>query len=244
MLVVALGMYSLYTWKQSEYIYSGPTTISVTGEGEVTAVPDIGEFSFSVQSEGVDAAAAQADSATKMDAIVAYLKEAGVEEKDIKTENYNLYPKYRYENRPCAYGMYCPPSEPIEDGFEVSQTVRVKVRDIEKAGDLIAGVGGRGATNLSGLTFTIDDTAALKNEARTAAITDAKAKAKVLADQLDVRIVKMVGYYEDEGYNPVPYYGMGGDMAMMAKEESYNAAVLPTGENTTTSRVTITYQVR
>jgi uncharacterized protein len=243
MAVIALGMYSYYTWKQSEYMYSGPTTISVMGEGEINAVPDIGEFSFSVQAKGADAATAQADSAAKMEAIVSYLKGAGVEEKDIKTENYNLYPKYRYEDRPCGNGMYCPSGEPIEDGFEVSQTVRVKVRAIDTAGKLIAEVGGRGATNLSGLAFTIDDTSALKEEARTQAIADAKAKAQVLADQLGVELVKMVGYYEDQVGAPVPYYGMGGDQ-MMAKAESYDAAVLPTGENTTMSRVTITYQVR
>lgn len=243
MVVVALAMYSVYTWKMSDNLYYGPTTISVSGEGEVTAVPDIGEFSFSVTGKGEDAAGAQADSAAKMEAIMAYLTGAGVEEKDIKTEYYNLYPKYRYEEKPCVVGMYCPPGEQIEDGFEVSQTVRVKVRTIDTAGDLIAGVGGEGATNLSGLSFTIDDTSALKDEARTAAIEDAKAKAKVLADQLGVRIVEMTGYYEDEGYYPpMPYYGMGGDMAMESK--AYDEAVVPTGENVINSRVTITYMVR
>ncbi len=243
MVVVALAVYSLYTWKMSDNLYYGPTTISVTGEGEVNAVPDIGEFSFTVTGKGEDASGAQADSTKKMEAIMTYLKEAGVEEKDIKTEYYNLYPKYRYEEQPCRVGMYCPPGEPIEDGFEVTQTVRVKARAIDKAGDLIAGVGGQGATNLSGLSFTIDDTSALKDEARTAAIEDAKAKANVLAKQLGVRIVEMTGYYEDEGYYPpAPYYGMGGDMAMEAK--AYDEAIVPTGENTVTSQVTITYMVR
>lgn len=243
MAVVALAAYSYYTWKQSEYLYSGPTTISVTGEGEVSAIPDIGTFSFSVEAEGADATVAQNESATKMNAILAYLKEKGVEDKDVKTENYNLYPKYKYEPRPCPVGSYCP-GEQVQDGFTVSQTVTVKVRQVDTSGELISGVGEKGATNISGLSFTIDDTTALKDEARTAAIEDAKAKAEVLADQLGVKLEKMVGYYEENGGYPVPYYGMGGDMmAKTAMEESV-APDMPTGESTTKSRVTLTYQVR
>ncbi len=245
MVIIALGMYAQYTWKQAQYMYSGPTTISVTGEGEVTAVPDIGEFSFSVTAESADAALAQKDSADKVNAILAYLKEQGVEEKDIKTENYNLYPRYRYEERVCAFGVsYCPPGEQIQDGFTVSQSVRVKVRNLDAAGDLIAGAGERGATNLSGLSFTIDDEGQLKDEARTAAIADAQAKAEVLAEQLGVRVVRMAGYYEDEGYYPTPYYGMGGDMMVKsAMDESADISV-PAGENIVSSRVTITYEIR
>ncbi len=243
MVVVALGMYSYYTWKQSQYIYTGPTTISVTGEAEVTAIPDIGSFSFSVEAEGADAKEAQTESATKMNAIIAYLTGEGIEEKDIKTENYNLYPKYRYESQPCPAGSYCP-GEQVQDGFTVSQTVTVKVRDVDTAGEIISGVGEKGATNISGLTFTIDDTTVLEDQARDKAIVDAKAKAKILAKQLDVRLGKMVGYYEEEGGYPAPYYGMGGDMMVKAEMQQSVAPDMPVGENTTKSRVTLTYQVR
>ncbi len=244
MVVLALGVYSLYTWKQSQYIYSGPTTISVTGEGEVSAIPDIGTFSFSVEAEGKDATTAQNESATKMNAVLAYLKEKGVEDKDVKTENYNLYPKYKYEQRPCPVGSYCP-GEQVQDGFTVSQTVTVKVRQLEASGELISGVGEKGATNISGLSFTIDDSTALEDEARIAAIKDAKAKAKELAEQLGVKLEKMVGYYEENGGGyPVPYYGLGGDMMAKAEMEQSVAPDMPTGENVTKSRVTLTYQVK
>jgi uncharacterized protein len=243
MVVVALGMYSHYTWVQSEYMNYGPTTISVTGEGEVQAIPDIGEFSFSVNAEGDDAATAQTESATKINAILAYLKAEGIEEKDIKTEYYNLYPKYRYEERVCMMNTYCPPGEQVPDGFEVSQSVRVKVRSTDTAGQLISGVGDLGATNISSLSFTIDDESALTDAARTAAIEDAQAKAEVLAKQLGVRIVKMMGYYEDEGYGQ-PYYGMGSAMEMKSVSMDAVAPEMPTGENTISRRVTITYQIR
>lgn len=241
-LILALATYAFYTMKQAKYLYTGPVTISVVGEGEVMAVPDIGKFSFSVTASGTDATSAQSASASGMNAVLAFLKEKGVEEKDIKTEYYNMNPHYRYESAPCMGGVYCPPGQQVEDGFEVVQTVSVKVRNIDNSGALIAGVGDLGATNISGLQFTIDDTESLKAEARTKAIADAKEKAKVLSKDLDVRFVKMTGYYEDNG-GAMPYggYGMGGDM-MEAKAGV--APALPTGENTVKSQVTITYIVR
>lgn len=243
MVVVALGAYANYALKQSQYLYSGPTTISVSGDGEVVGVPDIGTFSFSVTEAGVDASTAQEASGTKINEILTALKEAGVEEKDIKTENYSLYPKYKYETEACFPGAYCP-GEQVQDGFEVSQTIVVKVRDLTKAGALLALSGEKGATNISGLSFTIDDPETLKAEARTLAIENAKVKAAELAEDLDVRLVKMIGYYEEDG-GVTPYYDsrMGGDM-MMAEQSAFSAPSVPTGENTTTSRVTITYQVK
>ncbi len=240
--IIALGAYAKFTWQQAKYSNLGPTTISISGEGEVKAVPDIGQFSFSVVESGADAVVAQAASATKINEIIAYLKEAGVEEKDIKTDYYNLSPKFKYETKPCPFGSYCP-QEQVPDGFEVNQTISVKVRDLKQAGTLLTSVGERGATNISSLQFTIDDTDVLKTEARNLAIDNAKEKAEALAKKLNVRLVKMVGYYEDEGN--IPYYGYGG-----AEEKAMNADVarvepsLPTGENVTKSRVTITYQIR
>src|SRR3990167_3553200 len=228
LVVVALGAYAYYTMQQARYFYTGPTTISVSGEGEVMA-------------EGDDAVTAQDASATKINEINDALEAAGVDRKDIKTEYYSLYPKYNYETMPCIAGMYCP-GEQVQDGFEVNQTILVKVRNLETAGALLGLVGDKGATNISGLSFTIDDDAALKDEAREMAIADAKAKAEVLANNLGVRLTKMVGNYEDEGY-PVPYYGMGGDM-MVKQEMSSVTPDLPTGENITTSRVTLTFQVK
>ncbi len=244
-LVAAFGAYTYQTLKTAKYQYMGPTTINVRGEGEVFAKPDIGSFTFSVRAEGVDAAEAQTKSAEAINGILAYLKEAGVEDKDVKTTNYNLYPTYNYgEDRVCAWGQYCPPMDPVIDGYEVSQMVEVKVRDLDKSGDLISGVGGKGATDISGLTFTIDDESELKAEARELAIAEAKEKAKELADDLDVRIVRMVGFYEEENY-PMPYYGgyAEADMAM-SKEQAMVAPSMPSGENTIKTTVNITYEIK
>ncbi|MCA9366366.1 SIMPL domain-containing protein, partial [Candidatus Kaiserbacteria bacterium] len=144
---LALMAYTNLATKQAKYDMTGPTTIMVEGQGEVMAKPDIGQFSFSVMAEGADAVTAQDKSAESINAIVAYLSDNGVEEKDIKTQNYYLNPKYRYEERVCpAINSYCPPGDRVLDGYEVSQTIVVKVRDLDKAGGLISGVGERGAT--------------------------------------------------------------------------------------------------
>ena len=217
--VTALGAYTYVTLKQVDIFYAG-ATIQVTGEGEVVAMPDIGSFSFTVNESGTDASLALESSGTKVNEVIAALEAAGVEKKDIKTESYNLSPKYKYESRPCAIGSFCP-QEQIEDGFEVSQTIVVKVRDLDKAGELISLVGSKEVSNISSLQFTIDDDEALKAEARALAIAQAQAKAKVLAKNLGVSLGEMVSYYEEEGYNQPMPYGMGGDMKVMA-EASFN----------------------
>jgi uncharacterized protein YggE len=221
--------------------WNSPTIISVTGTSEVMAVPDVAQFSFSVRAEGKDATTAQSQSAERINAVMAFLKEQGIEEKDIKTTNYNLFPKYRYEQKPCTFN-FCPPGESIPDGFEVSQTVTIKVRDTAAAGTLLTGVGEAGATDISGLTFTIDDTDALKAQARSEAITDARAQAEALAKSLGMKLGRMMSYYEEEPNRPSPMYGMGGDMMMRA--EMAVTPDVPVGESAVTSRVSLSYELK
>jgi uncharacterized protein YggE len=232
--------------QQSKGVYTGETVINVRGTGEVFAKPDIGSFSFSVLAEGKDANEAQTKSAEATNAILAFLKESGVAEKDIKTDYYNLNPKYDFNQAPCPmYASYCPESTPKLIGYDVSQTVTVKVRDLTKSGDLISGVGGKGATNMSNLQFTIDDETALMTEARALAIADAKKQAEQLAKDLGVEIVRMTGFYEEtNGGYPMPMYdsyAKGGDMMEQAVSV---APSVPTGENTIMSVVNISYEIK
>jgi uncharacterized protein YggE len=239
-MVIALGSYAYITLKNAGG-WVGPTTINVIGTGEATAKPDVAVFTFAVRSEGKDAAEAEAKGATAINAVIAFLTEKGIdEEKDIKTTSNNLNPKYTYPTTPCM-GMYCPPSEPKQDGFELYRSVEVKVRDTKLAGEIISGVGPLGATDVSGLNFVVDNTDDQKAEARAAAIEDARTQAEQLAKDLGVTLGDMTSYYE-ESPTPYPYYGMGGDMMMNAKAESA-APEMPTGENTITSRVNLTFEV-
>jgi uncharacterized protein YggE len=244
MALIALGSYASLNFETIKHLDSEPATISVTGEGEVLAVPDIGQFTFSVKAEAKDATAAQEQSGTAVNNIIAFLKESGVEEKDIKTLNYNLYPKYDWVEQICAPGTFCDRGKQVQTGFEVNQSVQVKVRNTDDASTIITGVGEREATNISGLDFVIDDTEALAVEARALAITDAKTKAATLAEDLGVDLVKIAGYSEEDSrYTPSPYQNRTMSLEM-AEDSAFGGAELPVGEEQTTARVTITYEVR
>jgi len=244
MLLVVLASYAALNFTQMQYLDVMPASISITGEGEVLAVPDIGQFTFSVEAEAPDAAGAQALSGTKINDIVAFLRESGVADTDIKTLNYNLYPNYRWEERVCLPGAFCGSGEQIPDGFGVSQSVQVKVRDTDAASTILTGVGEREATNISGLNFVVDDTDALLADARTAAIVDAKAQAALLADNLGVKLGPIVGFYEEDSRFAPEAYKMNNVAFEQMDESSFSGAELPMGEDKTVTRVTITYEIK
>ena len=242
MAVLALVAYTYFTFKQAKYTYTGPVVISVVGTGEAVAIPDIATFSFSVKSEADTASEAQDQSAESINAILAYLKEQGIEDKDIKTLYYNLNPVYDWTNSICKVNGYCPPGQQILRGYEANQTIEVKVRDTAKAGELISGVGTRGATDVSGLQFTVDDESATLAEAREKAIEDAKEKADQLAKDLGVRIVRMTGFWENQ---PYPYDGYGGvKMESAVAMDAVAVPGTPMGESSMTVQVNISYEVQ
>lgn len=248
-LAVFLVVLTISQLKQYRFIGSGVTasnTIAVSGVGEVFAVPDVATFTASVREEGETVGAAQDKATEKTNAVIKYLKDAGVEEKDIKTVSYNVNPKYEWEQAESCRNGYCPPGKQKLVGFEVYQSLSVKVKDTKKAGELLSGVGSKGASEVSGLSFTIEDEDTLKAEAREKAIAEAKEKADVLAKSLGVSVVRVVGFYEDTGGYPPPIaYGMGGDMAVRnASMEAKAAPELPAGENKIVSNVSITYEIR
>lgn len=250
--IFALAMLGLFlltltvsALKEYRYIGTGvpaSNTITLTGEGEVFAVPDTATFSVTVQETAKDVKTAQDAATKKGNDIIAYLKGAGVEEKDIQTTDYSVYPQYSYGTQVCTSG-YCPPGHQTLDGYQVSQTLTVKVKDTKKAGELLSGVGSRGTSQVSGLSFTIDDEDKLQAEARDKAIQKARDKAEVLAASLGVSIVRVVGFSENGNY-PVPYaYGRG----LAVSAESAGKAPppeLPAGQNKITSNVSVTYEIR
>ena len=135
---------------------------------------------------GKKEACCQDKSAQKSNAILAALKDFGIDEKDIQTVSYNSYPNYEWRNASCPSAVsasistdgvsspvYCPPGKQILTGYEVDQTVTVKIRKTDDAGTVLTKVGSLGATNISGLSFVVDNTDALQVEARDKAIVDA-----------------------------------------------------------------------
>lgn len=189
-------------------------SFTVTGEGKANAVPDIAQFNFSIITQGgKDIAALQKENTEKSAKAVNFLKSSKIEDKDIKTQNYNVEPRYQYFD--CSkFGGVCPPPEIV--GYTITQSVLVKVRDFAKTGDILSGVVANGANSVSQLYFTIDNISDLQNKARTEAVAKAKEKAKNIADAGGFEMGRLL--FIEEGFNvpPVPYYakegmGMGGD---------------------------------
>lgn len=242
-LAVFLAVEAIGGYKNLREINPSYNSISVNGEGEVVSIPDVATFSFAVSVDAKVVSDAQKQVTEKVDSILAELKTLGIEEKDIKTTDYSVWPKYSYEATMCSLGSYCPPAQQRQDGYTVSHGISVKVRKTEDVGKAFALVGDNGATNLSGISFTVDDEEKVLDEARAKAINDAKEKAEMLADELGVRLVRVVSYYDNIGGGPMPYYaeGMGGDMV---RTSASSAPSIPVGENKVVMNVTVVYEIR
>jgi uncharacterized protein YggE len=245
LLVISIG-----ELKQLRFIGSGVSatnTINVSGEGEVFAVPDTATFTATVQETAKDVKTAQDAAAKKANDIIAYLKSAGVAEADVQTTDYSIYPQYDYTRPACPVstdGTYvpCPPGKQVLTGYQVSETLTVKVRDTSKAGDLLSGVGGKGVSNISGLSLTVSNQDQLEAQARDKAISQAKDKADALAKSLGVSIVRVVGFSENGNY-PV-YYAKTMAVGMGASDAAAPAPEIATGQNKITSNVSITYEIQ
>lgn len=228
-------------------------TISVSGTAEVNSAPDVAEFSFTVKETSKTNKEAQDVISEKVASILDGLQELGVEEKDIKTQSYTIYPKYEYvqvkreEDIALDGTIYFPGNnrKRVQTGFDVSQNVSLKLRDFDKVGSVLELLAETGIENLNGPNFQIDNPEALEEEARAAAIKDAKEKAKRLAKDLDVRLGKVVSFNENGGgYFPQPMYARGLEYAAFDMVESKAAPELPVGENTISANVSIVYTIK
>lgn len=229
-----------------------PDTISFSGHGEVNAVPDIANVYFTISKDGKTVKEAQAAVAEIEKKALDILKTKGVEDKDIKTEYASFNPKYEYRQAICpqvpvdagtksAPSYYCPGGKQVLLGYTASESITVKIRNTDNVGDIMQGLGTTGVSDLNGPNFAIDKEDTLKSQARKLAIDDAKQKAEVLAKDLGVRLGKITSFNESGNY-PIMY----GKTAMMdsAGAVAPAPAVIPKGENTITSDVTITYEIR
>jgi uncharacterized protein YggE len=204
--------------------------ISFAGEGKVYTKPDIAFVDVSVVTQGTQIKDVQDANTKKMNKVVNFLKSSGIDEKDIKTTNYNLYPQYTYENNKI----------PQIIGYQINQTLSIKIRDLDKVGSILQGGVDVGLNQVNFLYFGVENDEQLKEDARKIAIDDAKEKAKTLASQLGVRLIKITGFSDNTVGYPVPMYnaktpqGMGGG-------ETPN---IETGQNEITVNVTITYEIK
>src|SRR3989344_2265944 len=246
LLALFLAVKAVGEVKSFRFIGSYPqaqSVITVSGKGEVIAVPDIATFSFSVTEESLIVKTAQDEAAKTTNAILDFLKQNGVAERDIKTNGYNIYPRYETAGKmsPAIYTPY--PTGPQRlAAYVVTQSVTVKVRKLEDAGKLLSGIGEIGATDISGLAFDFDKRDELVKEARDKAIMEARKEAAKLSKSLGVRLVRIVSYNEGGGY-PI-YYGKAEAMSVRASDAGGIPPEIPVGEDKIISNVSITYEVK
>lgn len=227
-----------YVWAFSDSA-SPQRSFQVQGEGKVVAVPDVAEISFGVTTEGgKNIADLQKENSEKANKVIAFLKQSGVDGKDIKTQYYNISPRYQYYSCPIAESRAepCPPSEIV--GYTISQSVSVKVRELGKTGDILAGVAENGANTVSGPSFTIDDPTELQNQARAAAIAKAKEKARAVAKAGGFRLGKISSIQEGISY-PIPIMF---EAAALGKGGA--APSIEPGSQEVTVNVTIIYEIK
>jgi len=240
-LVVYVGAMAFNKMKEWKYIGQGVETkniITVSDTSEIYAKPDLAITSFSVVTEAKTVAEAMSENTTKMNAVISGVKGQGVEDKDLKTINFNISPHYEWYDKSLLY----PSGRRTLTGYDITQTLQVKIRDMEKIGTIIQTAVDAGSNEASDLQFTIDKEDELKNQAREQAIEKTKAKAESLAKQLGVKLVRIISFSEN---NYLPYYYSGLEKAAVPAGYGIGGgeAQIQTGENKITSIVSITYEI-
>lgn len=208
-----------------------PREISVMGEAKAYAKPDIATISFGVHTQATKSQDTVNQNNEIMNKVVKSIKDSGVKDEDIQTTLYNLFPLYDYTERGSVFR-----------GYSLDQQVQVKIRDFDKINDILDKAAANGANTIGSLQFTVDDMEKVRAKAREKAIIQARDKAKSIASQSGLRIVKLVNIYENYYPGPVPMYGMGG-AGDVAVKESY-APSIQSGELRVDSTVTLVYSVK
>jgi uncharacterized protein YggE len=171
--------------------------VTVQGTGKITLTPDLATISVGVTSQGSSAAKAQGAASAAMAKIIAAVKAKGVADADLASQWVSLQPQYDYSNTGAV--------PPRVIGFQANQSLSIKVRKIETSGEVIDAAVGAGATNVGGINFSVSDPAAATAQARTAAITDALARAKALASAAGVTLGAAISITEVSTPSVVPY---------------------------------------
>ena len=153
-------------------------TLTVSGDGAASAVPDIADLELGVQTIDEDPTVAIVDNTTAMANVIEALTDLDIDEDDIQTRSFNMWVEQ-------VYG----PDGPTGDFlYHVVNQIMVRVRDLDMTGDVLGAALAAGANNVSGITFGVEDTQALEEAARDAAVDNALAKADQLAERLGVKV--------------------------------------------------------
>ena len=169
------------------------TRLDIVATGEVSRVPDVALISSGVVTKAPSATAAIADNAARMERVRAALRRAGIADRDIQTSSINLNPEYKYQDG----------QPPVLTGYQASNSVSIRFRDIRRSGAILDALVGEGANQINGPTLTIDKPEAAMDEARTQAIASGRARAELYARSLGMRVSRVISVSE-AGAEPRP----------------------------------------
>jgi uncharacterized protein YggE len=167
------------------------TTFNLNASGETILAPDMATISLGVITKGGSAAAALRANTTRMSEVVAALKAAGIERKDIQTSGLSIQPQYDYSN-----------STQRLTGYQASNQVTIVVRNLDKLGDVVDATVKVGANNLGGVTFGLQNPQAAEDAARQNAVKALMAKADLYAKATGYRVARIVSLSESGGFTP------------------------------------------
>jgi Uncharacterized conserved protein len=210
-------------------------TISIAGRGEVQAAPDMAMITSGVSSQGATAREALDANTAAMTELLDELKAAGIEARDIQTTGFSVNPNYVYSDQRDSNGYSQPPRI---NGYQVSNTVTVVVRDLEALGTILDRSVTVGANTVNGVTFSVSDTTELLNEARKKAFADARAKAELYAQTAGTTLGDLESIRESQNFDaPQPY-------AMYARAEAVSTPVpVEAGELTFSITVDVEWEL-
>lgn len=205
------------------------TLLDVVAEGRSTRVPDLATIRAGVVTQGTTAQAALSENAARMDRVIAALKRAGVADRDLQTATIQLNPQYRYgENVP-----------PAITGYQATNTVSVRFRDVAKSGAILDALVREGANQIDGPNLAVEAMDTAMDEARTDAIRRARARAELYAKAAGLRVERILVIAE--GATALPPQPM--PQMMMRAEMAKDSQVLP-GEQEINATVTVRFLLR
>jgi uncharacterized protein len=205
------------------------TLLTVSAEGLSEGRPDMATINLGVTTEGQTAQAALAENARRMTALTQALRRAGIAERDIQTSNVSVYPQQQYREN----------QQPLITGYQANNTVTAKVRNIDNTGRVIDAAVGAGGNTVNGVYFSYQDPDRQLDAARRDAIEEARRRAELYANALNMRVVRVVAVQEGGGYGPpVPM-----PMARMEAAQDASTPIAP-GQIETRVSVSVTFELR
>ena len=210
---------------------AGSTLLTVSAEGRSARKPDLALFTAGVTSSGKTAGEALSANSADMGRVIAALKRAGIADRDIQTSNLSLNPVYA-QQRPRPDGAM-EPEQPLIIGYQVSNTVNVRQRNLGEFGKVIDTLVSAGANQVNGPSFQIDNSDEALDEARTEAMAQARSRASLYARAAGLKVLRILSISESGGYVPQPMMmntraiasDAGGAPPVAAGEVSLNATV-------------------